>query len=121
MKIITADERLAEKSGAKILIVGVPKIGKTSLLRTLDPNRTLFIDLEAGDLAVADVAAATLRPQTWDDCRNLACFLTVPIRPYRPPRAIPRRISKPCAPTSRPCSSGASTPISLIPSLSLAD
>jgi AAA domain len=78
MKIITADERLAEKSGAKILLVGPPKVGKTSLLRTVDPGRTLFIDLEAGDQAVMDVPVATLRPQTWDECRNLACFLTGP-------------------------------------------
>src|SRR5215471_1061752 len=78
MKIITADERLAEKSGAKILLVGPPKVGKTTQLRTLDPGRTLFIDLEAGDQAVMDVPVATLRPETWDQCRNLACFLTGP-------------------------------------------
>src|SRR5262249_24781216 len=86
MKIITADERLAEKSGAKILLVGPPKVGKTTQLRALDPERTLFIDLEAGDQAVMDVPVATLRPQTWDDCRNLACFLTGP-NPSLPPTA----------------------------------
>jgi AAA domain-containing protein len=86
MKIISADERLREKSGVKMLIVGPAKIGKTSLLRTLDPARTLFLDLEAGDLAVKDVPVATLRPQTWDECRNLACFLTGP-NPSLPPTA----------------------------------
>jgi hypothetical protein len=78
MKIISADERLREKSGAKILIVGPAKVGKTSLLRTLDPERTLFLDLEAGDLAVKDVPVDTLRPETWEQCRDLACFLTGP-------------------------------------------
>jgi AAA domain len=86
MKIITADERIAEKSGAKILLVGPPKVGKTSLLRTLNATTALFIDLEAGDQAVMDVPAATLRPQTWDECRNLACFLTGP-NPSLPPTA----------------------------------
>jgi hypothetical protein len=84
VKIITADERLAEKSGAKILIVGPAKVGKTSLLRTVDPERTLFIDLEAGDLAVKDVPVDTLRPETWEQCRDLACFLTGP-NPSLPP------------------------------------
>jgi AAA domain len=86
MKIITADERLAEKSGAKILLVGPPKVGKTSLLRTVASPQALFIDLEAGDQAVMDVPVATLRPQTWDECRNLACFLTGP-NPSLPPTA----------------------------------
>lgn len=86
LKIITADQRLAEKSGAKILLVGPSKVGKTSLLRTIDPNRTLFIDLEAGDLAVKDVPVDTLRPASWDQCLDLACFLTGP-NPALPPTA----------------------------------
>jgi AAA domain len=86
MRIIGADERMREKSGVKMLIVGPAKVGKTSLLRTVDPKRTLFIDLEAGDLAVKDVPVDTLRPQTWDECRNLACFLTGP-NPSLPPTA----------------------------------
>src|SRR4051794_9684294 len=77
-KIITADERLASPRGVKALILGPPGVGKTSLLRTVDPKRTLFVDLEAGDLAVQDVAVDTLRPKTWDECRNLAAFLGGP-------------------------------------------
>jgi hypothetical protein len=84
MRIISADERLAEKSGAKILIAGRPKVGKTSLLRTVAPARTLFFDLEAGDLAVKDVPVDTLRPETWEQCRHLACFLAGPNRSLPP-------------------------------------
>jgi hypothetical protein len=86
MKIISADERMREKAGVKMLFIGPAKIGKTTQLRTLDPERTLFVDLEAGDLAVQDVPVDTLRPQTWEQCRDLACFLTGP-NPALPPTA----------------------------------
>jgi DNA polymerase III delta prime subunit len=78
MKIITADERLNEKSGAKLLIAGPSGVGKTSLLRTLSEEMlatTLFVDIEAGDLAVADLRVASVRPRQWSECRDLACVL----------------------------------------------
>jgi len=78
MKIITADQRLAEKGGPKIVILGPSGAGKTSLLRTLPAEMlasTLFIDIEAGDLAVADLPVASVRPRTWSECRDIACVL----------------------------------------------
>ena len=78
MKIITADQRLAEKGGPKIVILGPSGAGKTSLLRTLPAEMlasTLFIDIEAGDLAVADLPVASVRPRTRNECRDLACAL----------------------------------------------
>jgi AAA domain len=87
MKIITADERLAEKSGAKILIVGPSGVGKTSLLSTLSAESlalTLFVDIEAGDSAVADLPVASVRPRQWSECRDLACVLGGP-NPGLPP------------------------------------
>jgi hypothetical protein len=35
----------------------------------------LFVDIEAGDIAVADLPVASVRPQRWEECRDLACAL----------------------------------------------
>lgn len=78
LKIITADERAAERGGVKAVIAGPYGIGKTSLLRTLDAATTLFVDGEAGDLSVSDVHVDAIRPQTWPDCRDLAAFIGGP-------------------------------------------
>ena len=78
MKIISVDQRLSERSGAKILIVGPSGVGKTSLLRTMSAAMlasTLFVDIEAGDIAVSDLPVASVRPRTWMECRDLACVL----------------------------------------------
>ena len=52
LRIITADERLREARGIKGVLTGTSGIGKTTQLLTLDPQRTLFLNLEAGELAV---------------------------------------------------------------------
>jgi hypothetical protein len=84
VKIIKASERMAERGGIKAVILGPSGIGKTTLLRTLDPTKTLFLDLEAGDLAVEGWPGDTIRPRTWDDCRTLAALITGPNPALRP-------------------------------------
>jgi hypothetical protein len=86
MQIINADQRLAERRGAKILIVGPSGVGKTSLLRTVDPSRTLFLDVEAGDLSVQDVPVDTVRIDAWSAARDIACRVGGP-NPSYPPTA----------------------------------
>jgi hypothetical protein len=86
IQIIKADARAAERSGVKAVVLGPYGIGKTSLLRTLDADTTLFVDGEAGDLAVQDVECDTARPLTWPDCRNLAAWIGGP-NPAFPPHA----------------------------------
>ena len=76
--IITADQRLAERRGVKGVLIGKAGIGKTSQLWTLDAQATLFLDLEAGDLAVEDWAGDTIRPRTWQECRDVAVFIGGP-------------------------------------------
>lgn len=78
LPIVTADQRLAEVRGVKGVLIGRWGLGKTFQLRTLDPATTLFVDIEAGDLAVKNWPGDSLRPRTWDDCRDLAVFLGGP-------------------------------------------
>jgi hypothetical protein len=78
LRIITAEERLAEERGVKAAILGKPGSGKTYLLNTTCPLTTLFVDLEAGDLAVQGWPGASLRPRTWEECRDIALFLAGP-------------------------------------------
>jgi AAA domain len=78
LRIISANERMAQDKGVKALIVGPAGVGKTTLLRTLDPATTLFVDLEAGDLAVRDLVVDTFQPRTWEECRDLCVYLGGP-------------------------------------------
>lgn len=78
LPIILADQRLAERRGIKAVIFGKSGIGKTSLLWTLLPQETLFFDLEAGDLAMEGWTGDTIRPRTWEECRDFAVFIGGP-------------------------------------------
>ncbi len=78
LPIITADQRLAEPRGIKGCIFGKSGIGKTSLLWSLTATTTLFMDLEAGDLAIEGWQGDTIRPRTWMDCRDFAVFIGGP-------------------------------------------
>ena len=87
MQIISADERLREVRGAKVLLQGRTGIGKTWQARTLDPERTLFIDCEAGDLSILDWPAPTIRIDNWPDACDLACRIGGPNKSFPPTAA----------------------------------
>jgi hypothetical protein len=84
MQIISADERMRERRGAKVLLLGPTAVGKTWQLRTLDPARTFFLDVEAGDLSVLDVPVATVRLDDWPTARDLACRIGGPNKSFPP-------------------------------------
>jgi len=78
IEIIPGNKKIIEPRGVKAAIIGPPGAGKTSLLRTMDLAHTLFVDIEAGDLAVQDLAIATTRPDSWPAMRDLACLIGGP-------------------------------------------
>ncbi len=78
LKIVSADERMKEKTSIKGAIFGPHGIGKTSLLWTLPKDETLFIDIEGGGLAVGKWDGAILPVSTWEECLDVACIFGGP-------------------------------------------
>lgn len=87
LKITSADERLAQPTKINIAIFGPSGVGKTSQARTLNPDDSLFIDYEAGTLALQDwrgdtldayAKAVELGIDPWTLSRALACLLAGP-------------------------------------------
>ena len=69
MQIITADERSTRATRRQGADRGSDRRRQDqSLLRTLDPARTLFLDVEAGDLSVLDLPVPTVRVDDWPSC-----------------------------------------------------
>ena len=86
IKIVSADERLRERRGAKIVLLGPWGVGKTSQLRTLDAPGVMFFDVEAGDQSVQDVPVDTIRCDDWVAARDFAVRFGGP-NPSLPPTA----------------------------------
>ena len=76
LRIITADERLAQNAGKTTMaIFGPSGVGKTSLLRTLPPETTLCIDLEAGMKSVQGWKGMSVSIRTFPDAIDIACLI----------------------------------------------
>ena len=76
LKIITADERLAAANvKTTIAVFGPSGTGKTSLLKTLPPEETLCIDLEAGMKSVQDWPGDSIPVRSFKDARDIACLI----------------------------------------------
>jgi hypothetical protein len=84
IKIIKADDRLKAVPKINIALFGPSGSGKTTQARTLDPKTTLFVDLEAGTLAVQDWAGDVIDVRAtaqeygkypWEIARALALYI----------------------------------------------
>ncbi len=84
IEIITPQQRLAELRGVHALIVGPYGTGKTSLLRTIDPADTFFVNVEYGDLAVHNVPVTHIEPKTWPDIRDMIVRIAGPNPSFGP-------------------------------------
>lgn len=79
IRIVTADERLAQaKAKTSIAIFGPAGVGKTSLLKTLPPDHTLCLDLEAGMKSVQDWPGLSIPIRSFSDFRDVAVLIGGP-------------------------------------------
>jgi hypothetical protein len=76
LALITPQQRSSDNySKITGAIFGRAKVGKTSLVKTLDPATTLFINLEAGMKSVMDWRGPHVDIATWDDAVDIACLI----------------------------------------------
>lgn len=76
LRIITADERLAAANNkTSIALFGPAGSGKTSQLKTLPPDQTLCLDLEAGLKSVQDWPGVSIPIRSLTDALDIACLI----------------------------------------------
>lgn len=79
LKIVTADERVAQAAGKNSLVVlGEFGVGKTSLLYTLPENETLFLDFESGEKSVETWGGDSIKLRSFEDTQDIACLIGGP-------------------------------------------
>jgi len=79
VRIVTADERLsAAHNKTSLAIFGPPGVGKTTLLKTLPPEHTVCLDLEAGMKSVQDWPGTSIPIRSFVDFRDLAVLIGGP-------------------------------------------
>lgn len=77
LRLVTADQRMAE-GYAKLtaVIEGRPKVGKTTLVTTLPPESTLFVNIESGTLSIVhSFRGLQFDLDTFVDIMNIACLI----------------------------------------------
>ncbi len=76
LRIVSADERLREAAGKTTMaLFGPSGAGKTTLLKTLPPEHTLCIDLEAGLKSVQDWPGESIAIRRFSDAVDIACLI----------------------------------------------
>ena len=76
LRIVTADERLAiANAKTTVAIFGPAGAGKTSLARTLPPDETVVIDLEAGMKSLQGWGGDSIPVRTFPDAADVACLV----------------------------------------------
>ena len=105
LKLVTADQRLAEANGkTTIAIFGPAGVGKTSLAAsTLPAAETLCVDLEAGHEVGPGLAPATAsRSAASPDAVDIACLIGGVDPAADPQRVLLRGPPPPCQPRPTP-------------------
>jgi|ERR1700733_9475314 hypothetical protein len=84
LQVLTAVDRQHEPRGTSIVLAGPSGIGKTWQIQTLDPARTLVIDVDRGALPLLNFPVDIVRPSGWEEIADLFCLIGGP-NPSLPP------------------------------------
>jgi hypothetical protein len=78
LKLLSGFDRRAEPRGPKILIAGVPGVGKTTLINGVASAMPLLVEGESGDIGIRGLDVASVHPRTWPECRDIAAIVGGP-------------------------------------------
>jgi AAA domain len=90
LQTLTFADRQREPRGTSMVLAGPSGVGKTHAIQTLDPARTLVVDIDRGATSLGDFPVDIVRPSGWEEIADLFALIGGP-NPSLPPSSAYRQ------------------------------